>query len=173
MNDLNVAEFKNNVAIALGVAILIWKDATPTARFPNIKELVNIELGRVLTHPHLMFRFPWLRSSLWPLRDALASEPWNVHAPKLLDAYVQCIRSPDELDALGKDIRDASFTDDPAFDMVIRRGKKPSSGTDDIKNIASGVLKALEIKTESLDAIASGIDQKYHHIYAQLYKKTA
>ena len=160
-------DFKNNVAVAVSIAILLWKDATPTASFPNIEELVKIELGRVLTHPEVLREFPWLRQRLLPLESALASEPWGVTPHLLLERYMHVMQNPMERELVGRALRDTTFVD-PAFDMIRRQGKKPRATAESMISTARGVAKALHIDTTNYHAIEDGVRERYRAIFLQL-----
>lgn len=160
--------FTTNVAIAVTVSILLWKDATPRAGFPPIREIVRIELGRVLGHPHVMHEHPWLRSRLSPVQRQLASEPWDVDPPRLLRDY-EALLTSDERNAVGLSIRDTTYVD-PTFDMIRRRGSKPRATAESILTTARNVATSLGI-TSGIREIEDGARDRYFGIYAQLYPK--
>ena len=160
--------FKNNVAVAVALVILLWKDATPMTSFPKTEELVKIELGRVLAHQAVLRELPWLRSRLIPLSTALHSEPWDVTPHMLLDRYVHVIRNQDEFDSIGEAIRELSFSD-PAFDIVRRHGKKPTATAESMILTARGVAKALHIHQSHYEAIEDGVRARYRQIFSQLH----
>jgi hypothetical protein len=160
-------DFKNNVTVAVSIAILLWKDATPTASFPKTEELVKIELGRILTHPHVLREFPWLRQRLGSIESDLTSEPWDVIPHLLLEQYIQAIRNPADLELVGRALRDMTFTD-PAFDMIRRQGKKPRATAESMISTARGVAKALHIDTTNYHALEDGVRERYRAIFLQL-----
>jgi hypothetical protein len=160
-------EFKEHVAVALSIAILLWKDATPTTAFPSIDELVKIELGRVLSHPHLFHEFPWLRSRIQPMQAMLTAEPWDVDPPELLRMYEQILHTEEEKRTLGKALREKTFMD-PAFDMIIRHGKKPLANAESMITVSRGVIKELELPEETTRSIEDGVREQYRAIYSQL-----
>jgi hypothetical protein len=157
--------FAANVAIAVAVSILLWKDATPRAGFPPIRDVVTIELGRVLGHPAVMREHPWLRSRLAPIQRHLASEPWDVDAPRLLSEY-EALLDATERDAVGVSIRDTSYVD-PTFDMIRRHGTPPRATAESILVTARKVAAALEI-TDDVRKIEDGTRDRYVGIYSQL-----
>jgi hypothetical protein len=161
MND-----FKNDVAIALSLSILLWKDATPTASFPNTDELVKIELGRVLAHPHIFRELPWLRARVNPIYGALMSEPWDVDPPNLLERYTRVLTNPTEFELVGRAIKDMSFAD-PTFDIIRRHGKRPTATAESMILTARGVANSLRI-SRNPRVIEDGVKERYHHLYSQL-----
>ena len=165
-DDIMSIEFKNNVAIAVSLAILLWKDATPSTPFPKIVELVKIELGRILSHRHVLAEIPWLQQRLSPLQHDLSSEPWNVDPPVLIDNYIALLTNPMELELVGQMIRDISHAD-PAFDMIRRQGRRPSATAESMILTARGVAKALDIDVS--ETIENGLRQRYRALYSQLY----
>lgn len=160
--------FASNVAIAVTVSILLWKDATPHAGFPPVRDLVAIELGRILGHPGVMREHPWLQSRLAPIRKQLESEPWDVDAPQLLRDYEACLR-PDERDAVGLSVRDTTHAD-PTFDMIRRHGTKPRATPDTIIRTARKVAASLAIASpDDVRSIEDGTRDRYFGLYSQLY----
>jgi hypothetical protein len=159
--------FENDVAVAVSIAILLWKDATPSTSFPSIDELVKIELGRVLTHPQVLREYPWLHSRLVPLESALRSEPWNVTPHLLLEQYVAVLRDAAEIKLVGQALLEMSFVD-PAFDMIRRQGKRPRATADTMIETARGVAAALHIDPIHYESIENGVRQRYHVIFSQI-----
>ena len=159
--------FKNDVAVAVSIAILLWKDATPMTSFPDTDELVKIELGRVLTHPHVFREYPWLQHTLTPLQGALFSEPWNVTPHLLLDQYVALIKGSSDFENIGRALVDMSFVD-PAFGMIRRQGKKPRATADSMIATARGVAKTLHIPAPQYEAIENAVRSQYHAIFSQI-----
>lgn len=169
MEDVE-ATFKNNVAIAVSISILLWKDATPMTTFPSIDELVRIELGRVLSHVSVLADFPWLRGRLASIWGQLTSEPWYVHPPDLLKQYIRAVETPSNpsvIEAVGNSIRNTSFTD-PAFYIIRRRGRTPRATADSMIVTSRGVAETLEIPETQFKAIEDGVRSKYTAIYSQI-----
>lgn len=91
--------FLSCVAAAVAVSIATWRDATPRVHFPSTKELVGIELGRVLSSPRILRAH---RIVLPPRVMAMcAAPPWEVDTSSLLKAYLAAV---DDREALGEDI---------------------------------------------------------------------
>jgi hypothetical protein len=159
--------FKNDVAVSVSIAILLWKDATPTTSFPSVCELVKIELGRVLTHPHVFREYPWLRNTLTPLHSALHSEPWDVTPHVLLEQYVALIKNTPQFSDVGRAFVEMSFID-PAFDMIRRQGQTPRATAESMITTARGVAKTLHIPASQYEAIENAVRSRYHAIFSQL-----
>ena len=160
--------FEKDVAVALAVAILLWKDATPGTTFPTVEELVKIELGRVVSHPIVLREYPWLRSRLGPLQTLLLAEPWDVDIPLLLEKYQGIFRTDEERKAVGASIRQSSFAD-PAFDMIRRNGRLPKAKAEDMIVMARDVAKVLGLPEDTHRDIEYGTRDQYTTIYSQLY----
>lgn len=170
MEDKERSQFSVNVAVALSVAILLWKDATPLESFPEVDELVRIELGRVLTHPAVLAECPWLRQRIELLWGDLWKEPWDVDPPSILEKYTQTFKTSDEWRAVGNAVRQSTYVD-PAFDIIRRQGKRPRAQAEDIITTADGVATSLNIKDQrDQDQVINGTRERYYGIYAQLYR---
>lgn len=163
-----IKEFTKDVAIALAVAILLWKDATPGSFFPSTEELAKIELGRILAHPIVFREHPWLKSRIAPLHRELVSEPWDVDILGMLERYKTMLKTDEELKEVGASIRHSSFAD-PAFDMIRRQGKKPRARADDMIITAREVAQVLSLDEDSYRDIEDGTRAQYTTIYSQLY----
>ena len=157
---------EQNIATAVSLAILLWKDATPETTFPPTRELVKIELGRILAHNNLMQSFRWLRSALGPrLLEKLAAEPWQVKPKSLMRGYIASI--PDEhKEALGKAIEDSTF-EDPAFAMLIRRGNPPRATPERIILTAQRVSKVLGVE----ESAYTDVEERTRHAYFGLFRQ--
>jgi len=160
--------FENDVAVAVAVAILLWKDATPGTPFPPVEELVKIELGRILSHPIVLREYPWLRSRLHPLQSLLLAEPWDVDIPLLLKKYSEVFKTDEERTCIGASIRQSSFAD-PAFDMIRRNGRLPKAKAEDMIIMARDVADVLGLTEDMYQDIEDGTRNQYTTIYSQLY----
>ena len=161
---------ERDIAVAVTVAILLWKDTTPDVAFPPTKELVKIELGRILGHKNLIRTYPWLRGALGPrLRDQLLAEPWDVHPKRLMCAYVQAIPT-EHHKALGLSIRQDTF-EDPSFSMLLRRGNPPTASAERLIQTARRVCRVVGLDdqdTESIRDIEESVKNTYFGLYQQM-----
>lgn len=161
---------EKDIAVAVAVSILLWKDATPEAPFPPIKELVKIDLGRILSHKNVMHSFSWLRGTLGPfLMDALHAEPWHVKPRSLMRRYIDAI--PEEYqEGVGKVIRESTF-EDPAFSMLIRRGNPFTATAERVIYTSQRVAKILGVDETCYRAIEEGVRDVYYGLFRQVKKK--
>lgn len=142
--------FQTYLTAALAVSLGVWKDTTPTTKFPPIKELLKIELGRVLATSHVLKKHGFRPSPR--LRSKMLAEPWEVDISDLLSEYLTEIefQKIDSMD-LAKDLLEyapleqfglppkTKSTD--SFDKVTRDISKVLKGTDPIRASALALEK--------------------------------
>ena len=164
-----VNPIKEDVAAALAISVAIWKDATPTVKFPSMTELARIELGRLLG---VVVKNPSYRAYVSSGTQALlAKEPWDALKPNvLLDFFVNNIQSSDAYlhHRIGREILLEGHKD-AAFDMVCRRGLPPTASTHDFEKLTKETSKVLGVPwTATIHTTAADV---YGALYARLTKK--
>lgn len=160
--------FHRSVATAISLSILLWKDSTPYTHFPNVAELVRIEIGRVLNHHMVRRECPWLVGRISPsLRTHLDAEPWDVEPVKLLSEFRDILKTDDELAIVGKTILECSYYD-PTFEIIRRHGKPPTAKAEDIIRTARGVVKTLKLPEAMFEDVENHVRESYLTLYSQL-----
>jgi len=160
--------FNTRVAIAVSLSILLWKDSTPYTHFPNVSELVRIELGRVLNHHLVKRECPWLASRIpGSVRAHLEAEPWDVDPPKLLVDFAAVLHTDQEYDVVGNAIMECAHYD-PTFEIIRRHGKPPTAKADDMIRTARGVVNTLKLPARLYAAVEDGVRAAYSALYSQL-----
>jgi hypothetical protein len=160
--------FRVDLARALVVSILLWRDSVAaTTKFPSVRELVRIELGRILTHPSIAEAFQGFRAKLGVLYNTLAiAEPWDIHTSSVLRAFESRF-APSELEVIGRAMAASAHHDNAAFDMIMRNGKQPSATPERIIETCEGVARVLGIPGHDRE-IESAVRETYFAIYRQV-----
>lgn len=155
--------FKNKVAAALLVSVAIWEDATPTAAFPSMNELAQVELGRILGKA---LKNAEVRSHIPAhLAQRLNATPWEIGCPKdLLSAFASALPAHQQ-EVAGNDILCMGHVD-AAFDMVRRRGTAKQDHEFDM--MARNAVRVLGIPKEEARGVATLAEECYAAIYQQL-----
>lgn len=157
---------KEDVAAAMAISLAMWRDATPTVKFPSMTEMAKIELGRLLGIP---LKNPEFRSSISPhWQHELLKPPWQVREPvDLLDAFVKDIRGDAYTHYLiGKEIMAQAHAGDPAYAMICRRGLPPTYKIHDFERMTKEIAKVFKIEWKV--SIREAASQKYFSLYQNL-----
>jgi hypothetical protein len=164
--------FKTNVAAALVKSILLWRDALPETRFPSTRELVQVELGRILGHREIARLVPGMRAVIGPtLAAKLMDEPWDVDPPAMLEAYIHSIgRDAPLLERAGNAILDVSHLDGTCgtHGMLMRSGKPATATHADHTKYAAEVARVLGLASSKRDEILSKSIDAYNAVHMQL-----
>lgn len=162
-------EFRADVATALAVSVLLWRDAMPASQsLPGMDEMARIELGRILTHRNVLHDVPGLRAIIGPaLLGRLHAEPWNIEDPvALLEEYMH--RAHDHLPAVGRELM-RSGHQDVAYDMVRRRGSTSKISSDDrVLVTAQDAARVLQVPTDLHSAVGAQTRALYRSVHFQL-----
>ena len=154
--------FDISVAKCVALSILLWRDATPKAQFPPMKELVPIELTRLLGDPSILRGVPGLPAALETggVARILARNPWDVDARDLLATFKKAVPAP-MLEEVQRLIEDRGHKD-VVLDMIQYRQRTPTNTKERITSIAQAVCAQLGIRESQEDQVAEA--------YATVYK---
>lgn len=157
------------VCAALGVSIQLWKDATPTVRFPRPKELVRIELGRVLACKALQHR---LGLTLSPhTRAECLAEPWDIDCSALLQAFVRDVMAS-RLDAqtVGTLLVERAHEDH----FMLPPKQRSVHSKDDLQPLIKGIVACFPGPHDCSahnDAITTLAYETYHGIHSAILRR--
>lgn len=164
-----IRKFKRDVCTALTVSISLWKDATPSVQFPDVSELLKIELGRVLCHPKVFAEIPGLRVCIGAdLIHRLQLPPWHIEPRELLDEYIAKMHPP-LMKAAGRAMVELSYFD-VTFDIIRRKGMEQTATAESLRELAKGLSKDLGglSAAEDVDLIVVDAEESYKRIFSQL-----
>lgn len=159
--------FEHTVAKAIALSILLWKDATPTCKFPQMTELVSIELMRMLSDPRNLRAVPGLPAALEVsgVGAMLNKNPWETDPRELLSFYTQAVPKA------SLDILEALITEqghkDVVLDMIRYRQKTQTNSKETIDAISKAVCEALGVNGEKH---SKEISTTYDTIYKQMIR---
>lgn len=157
---------KEDVAAAMAISLAMWRDATPTVKFPSMTEMAKIELGRLLSIP---LKHPELRRAISPhMQCEFMKPPWHAPDPAdLLDAFVKDIRGDAYTHYLiGKEIMAQAHAGDPAYAMICRRGLPPTYRIHDFEKMTKDIARVFKIPWKV--SIREAASQKYFSLYQNL-----
>ena len=160
--------FESTVAKAITLSILLWKDATPTCTFPEMSELVSIELMRILGDPNYLRTVPGLPSALEVsgVSAQLTKNPWDVEAQSLLSSYVRAV--PKESLALLEVLIEEQGHKDVVLDMIRYRKKTATNSKETIDAISKAVCEVLGV-TQG-EKHGKELSQTYDSIYQDMIR---
>ena len=166
--ERHIDAFKIDVAAALAKSILLWRDATPSVKFPKTLELVKIELGRILGHRSVIQDVPGLHVYMnRPLTLQLADEPWDVDPPALLRAFIQAVTSGPILELAGHEMLRSAHID-ATYGILCRSGKPALATESDFTRLAAQIAKILDVPRASTGPIALKARQSYDEMHSQI-----
>jgi hypothetical protein len=159
--------FEHTVAKSIALSILLWKDATPTCTFPDMPELVSIELMRLLFDPKYLRAIPGLASTLevTGVGAMMNKNPWEVDPRELLSFYAQAVPQ-ESLNILEVLITEEGHKD-VVLDMIRYRQKTQTNSKETIDAISKAVCEVLGVNGEKH---GQEISTAYDTIYNQMIR---
>ncbi len=159
--------FARTVAKSIALSILLWKDATPTCTFPDMPELVSIELMRMLSDPKYLRTVPGLASALEVsgVGAMFTQNPWDVASQELLSSFIEAV--PKESLALLEVLIEENGHKDVVLDMIRYRQKTQTNSKETIDAISKAVCEVLGVECENH---GNEILATYDSIYKQMIR---
>lgn len=156
------------VVKALTLSILLWEDATPTATFPPLNELVSIETSRLLGDPRLIRTVPGLAAALETagVGRMLQLNPWEISAKELLSSFSRAISEDSR--ALVRAFLEEEGYKDVCLDMIRYRQKTPTHSATQIEELARKVCEVVGIV--AFENLIADITGTYDRTYRDLIR---
>lgn len=157
-----MTSFDVSVAKCVALSILLWRDATPRCQFPPMKELVAIELTRLLGDPTIVRAVPGVAAALETggVARILALNPWDVDSRVLLETYRKAVPAA-MLKQVQLLVEDRGHKD-VVLDMIRYGQRTPTNSKERITSIAEAVCKELGVRASHEDEVSLA--------YAAVYK---
>lgn len=161
-------QLKRVVAKSITLSLLLWRDAAPSTTFPSPKEIVALELTRIMTSEPLMRAIPDLRATYESVGAShlLRLNPWDIDPVELLDKFVAAVQKSNN-EALATALIEEQGHQDVCLDLIRYRQKVPTNSQTTIKTLAARVCTALKLPSEEDH---NKISEAYSDVYTKLVK---
>lgn len=161
---LGNTSFDSSLAKCIALSILLWRDATPGCKFPPMKELVAIEMTRLLGDPKLMRAIPGLPAALHTsgLDAELCKSPWEVDIKQLLHRFKKAV-PPESLQMVQAYMEDQGHRD-VVLDMIQYRQRVQTNSKEYIAQLTRKVCDVLGLEIDYGPAVAENYDRVYQEI---------
>lgn len=159
-----MTSFDVSVAKCVALSILLWRDATPGCQFPPMKELVAIELTRLLGDPSILRAVPGLPAAMETggVARMVALNPWDVDSRDLLATFKKAV--PDHMLTQVQLLIEDRGHKDVVLDMIQYRQRTPTNSKERIASIAKAVCAELGVRTSQESDVAEAYATVYRDI---------
>ena len=159
--------FKRTVARSIALSILLWRDATPGCKFPPLKELVSIELIRLLSDPGISRTVPGYTAAMETggVTTLLRTTPWDLDPRDLLTTCEAALS--EESKSMVMALVEDKGHKDVVLDMIVYRRKPQTNDSTCIATITQGVCDVLGLLSED-DALQ--VSTAYEDVYKEIVR---